>query len=368
MKTFNSILIIVLTALFCWSCQQSQYTIQGTTSGLADGDTLVLTNDMTGNTSLQKTVVKDGGFEFKGEVDSVSLCVIYVDSRPDVSINFFLEPAELKVHLSADAAESTVGGTKANEAWQSLNSKTAAFNAKMQHTMERLYSQELSEEENKRIVSELKAMEKEMVEHIVATAEQNIDNETGYFIATHFEDDNYFTTTKRIELIQKLPKAYRDRPEVNQLLEQLQRALTTEKGNKLPEFSLPDADGNSVSVAEIIGRSKLTIIDFWASWCGPCRQEMPSMVKLYEAYHEQGLEIVGISLDEDKSAWQKAVKEMGMKWPQLSDLKGWQSAAAELFHVKAIPLTIVIDSNGTILAKGLRGEMLQQAVAEQLQQ
>lgn len=132
------------------------------------------------------------------------------------------------------------------------------------------------------------------------------------------------------------------------------------------DFTMTAMDGTEMSVAKEAARHTLTIIDFWASWCGPCRQEMPRLVKLYEAYKDKGLGIIGVSLDEDRTAWETAVARMNMSWPQLSDLQGWDNAAARTFEVNSIPYTIVVDSDCNIVAKGLRGDRLDRFVAERL--
>ena len=127
-------------------------------------------------------------------------------------------------------------------------------------------------------------------------------------------------------------------------------------------FVMEDINGNKVSVKDVFSKNKITIIDFWASWCGPCRQEMPNLVNTYNKYKEQGLGIVGVSLDEDKEQWKDAVKEMNMTWIQLSDLKGWGNSAAQMYGIQAIPFTIIVDEKGNVLNIGLRGEALESFV------
>ena len=118
--------------------------------------------------------------------------------------------------------------------------------------------------------------------------------------------------------------------------------------------------------AEVVGAKVPVVIDFWASWCGPCRGEDPNVVKMYEKFHPKGLEILSVSLDEDKDAWLKAIEDDKLTWNHVSDLKGWQNAAAQLYCVNGIPHLVVLDENNVIVAKDLRGEELQNKVAELL--
>lgn len=137
-------------------------------------------------------------------------------------------------------------------------------------------------------------------------------------------------------------------------------------GAQFTDFSMPDPDGKMHSISEYVGKNKYTLVDFWASWCGPCRAEMPTVVKAYELYHGKGLEIVGVSLDNNKDAWVKAIDQLKMPWPHISDIKGWQCAGAAMYNVKGIPANVLIDQQGKIVAKNLRGEDLLNKMAELL--
>lgn len=136
--------------------------------------------------------------------------------------------------------------------------------------------------------------------------------------------------------------------------------------NTIPTFTMNDINGKSVAIQDEMAKNKLTILDFWASWCGPCMQEAPNVVAVYNDYQSKGLGIVGISLDNDEAAWKEAVEQLHMSWTQLSDLKGWDNEAARLFRVNSIPHTVIINSKGEILAEDLRGDELRKFVAAQL--
>jgi peroxiredoxin len=138
-------------------------------------------------------------------------------------------------------------------------------------------------------------------------------------------------------------------------------ANKTAIGSPAPDFILTDTHDKPVPLASF--RGKYLLVDFWASWCGPCRAENPNVVKAYRKYHPKGFAILGVSLDDQKSNWEKAIKKDKLSWTQVSDLKGWESSAAALYGVKAIPMNFLLDKEGKILGKGLRGKELEDKLA-----
>jgi peroxiredoxin len=133
-------------------------------------------------------------------------------------------------------------------------------------------------------------------------------------------------------------------------------------GNMAPELTLNTPEGATVSLSSLKG--KIVMIDFWASWCKPCRQENPNVVKIYNKYKNSGFEILGVSLDENKDKWVDAIKQDALPWPHISDLKGWQSAAAQVYGIQSIPFTVLVDKDGKIIDKNLRGELLENKLKE----
>ncbi|TXK47647.1 AhpC/TSA family protein [Pontibacter qinzhouensis] len=148
------------------------------------------------------------------------------------------------------------------------------------------------------------------------------------------------------------------------LNKQLEGLRSTAVGAMAPDFALPTPEGGSLALSTL--RGKYVLIDFWASWCGPCRQENPNVVRMYNAYKDKGFEIFGVSLDQSRDKWLAAIEKDKLTWPHVSDLKGWESSAAQLYKVNSIPQTILIDKEGKIIAKGLRGAELEAKLASLL--
>jgi peroxiredoxin len=136
-------------------------------------------------------------------------------------------------------------------------------------------------------------------------------------------------------------------------------------GKKAPDFTMNDVAGNPVSLSSKFG-AKLLLVDFWAAWCGPCRQENPNVVKVYNEFKKKGFDIFGVSLDRSKDDWVKAIADDKLSWTHVSDLQYWSNAAAKMYAVNSIPANFLLDETGTIIARNLRGEDLRNKVIELL--
>lgn len=146
--------------------------------------------------------------------------------------------------------------------------------------------------------------------------------------------------------------------------ERIKRLEKTEGGAQAPDFTLTDPQGNAVTMSSVKG--KIKIIDFWASWCGPCRLNNPALRKLYDELYPLGLEIIGVSLDTNKAAWEKAIEKDGLTWINVSSLKGWKCDLISLYNVTGVPALFVLNENNQIIATGLRGEQLREFLEERL--
>ena len=363
-----SLASILFSVALLTSCQSNSYKISGSVSsseGLADGDTLFVTKDLQTGIPSDTLIIEDGKFKLSGETDSTALCMIYSAKRNEINAAFFMEPGTIDIQLTDQPGGSRVGGTTCNNQWQTLNDSVMSIGKEINRIAEHIYGNNLSQEEQQKGMEQIDKLNKRFAELVVKTAEKNIDNEFGYFLLTYYPEELIDNNT-RAKLIKELPAEMRQRTAIKQMEQTINAAAKTAEGSTIKDFTQKTPDGTEISLMDEVKKYKVTVIDFWASWCGPCRQEMPFMMQMYDKLQSKGLGIIGISLDNDKDAWVKGTEALGFTWPQMSDLKGWDNEIAQHFQVTSIPHTIVVDQKGTILRRGLRGEELEAFVAEQL--
>lgn len=164
------------------------------------------------------------------------------------------------------------------------------------------------------------------------------------------------------ETVAMLSTEYPEEPNLKNMRAEVERLAVLAIGQPAPEIELPNPDGQIVKLSSLKG--KIVLLDFWAEWCKPCRAENPNIVKAYKKYNSSGFEVFGVSLDRTRDKWLKAINDDGLHWTQVSDLKYWNSEAAKTYNVKAIPMSFLLDENGVIIAKNLRGPALDQKLQE----
>ena len=340
------------------------YKISGTVEGIADGETIYL-QEAKGREliKLDSAVVANSAFAFNGRQDAaVNRYITYTPAEGKrIMADFFLENGNITVALGE---ESKIAGTPNNDIYQAYKTESAALNKEIKAMYEKGKAEDMTDEQKAEMEKTLEGLYNKQNDLIYNTIDANITNPVGIHL---WPGNSYSMELEQLQaLAAKVPAEYKSNERIAKLLQRIEVLAKTAVGQKFTDFTLPSPEGNPVKLGDIIAKNKYTLIDFWASWCGPCRREMPNVVAAYKEYNKKGFGIVGVSLDSDAEAWKKAIKEMGMTWDHMSDVKGWQCEGAALYGVNSIPATVLVAQDGTIIARNLRGEAIKEKLAELL--
>ena len=279
---------------------------------------------------------------------------------------FFLENGEISIRANADFfLNSTAKGTPNNDIYDFYKflDQYVADSIRKVCVLERmLYGEQPYEVENKNFKERSAIAKRRNTEIGIKMVNLYPDQAFAPFVI--YWSMRYRLPLEELKALRaKIDPSLNGHPYTKQLDEYIRLAAFSE-GSDMPDFTLPDQNGKKIKLSDF--RGKYVLIDFWASWCGPCMREMPNIVKLYKECKGKNFEILGVSLDSKKEAWLGAIKKNNMKWPQVSDLEMWSTAPVKLCNVTAIPYTVLIDPQGKVVALDLRGEKLIQKVKEVL--
>ena len=366
MKKF---LFLSAIAVIFAACQnKSEYTVQGNITGENFEGQQVFFEKWTDSimVSVDSTTIVDGAFKIKGETDSPVLRFLTIgDKESKIRTMLMVEPGKINVtydstfHISGSATNDayTAFNTKQNELNTKIRTLSDQYNAAESNgTMNETLEEELTSAFNK-TADESKAINYEFIK-------ANIDNELGQYL--FMVSSSMFEPEQQKEILALTNEDYKARKNIKRVVDRLEAMEAVAIGNNFIDFTMKNPAGEYVSLSDYAGKGKYVFIDFWAAWCGPCRNEMPNVVEAYKKYKSKGLEIVGVSLDKDHDKWIQGIKDLNMTWPQMSDLKLWESEVVGLYAIQSIPHTILLDKEGKIIAKDLRGKMLDEKLAELL--
>lgn len=322
MKQF---LFMVLVALLMVGCQETPkgYVINGEVEGMTDGTVYLKTFRNKMFFDVDTAVVKDGKFTFKGEVEQPLLYGLATEDM-DYPLQLFLENVAMDVKIGNDGETITVQNSPVNDIFQGNAAKVF---------------------------------------------EEGFDIDS---LVTKYPDSpaaafylyRYFTYQLPLDDLKatraKLSPSLANSPYVTDLDGIIKQLENVQIGKQAPEFSLPDTAGVMVSLSDFKG--KYVLLDFWASWCPPCRRENPNVVKEFNTYKDKNFTVLGISLDNNKEKWMQAIADDGLTWTHVSDLKFWDSEIPALYGVRGIPANVLLDPDGVIIARNVTGEKLQETL------
>ena len=346
-------IIAAFTCAAASSMAQVQYTVSGTYA--ENSKTVYLIDQLTEKT-IDSTVVADGKFAFTGTADKDALLAVQARNKNWMT-QFFNDGTPVSINLN----DSTLKGSQQNERLTKINYEIEQprklFAAKVDNlTREEMEARadELSDEMNK------------MITTLTTRAIRAFNEERNSLIPVAFA--GYYFLENGVEAYDELVKqqvAFVNHPYMKKMRDEVAEETRPKDGEKMAfigqqytDLEMADPDGKMHKISELVGEGKYVLVDFWASWCGPCRAEMPNVLEAYNKFHDKGFEVVGVSFDQKKEAWVKAIGQLKMPWLQISDLKGWECAAAPIYKIDGIPDNILIDPQGKIIDRGLRGKAL----------
>ncbi len=366
----KKIVLLSLILGLIWSCENAHekntaFTIKGTIKNYKDSLIFLKVREDGKWVSLDSAKVEDGKFSLKGHTEQAQIAYLLNQSK-NIAVQIYLESADMTVDADAEHMfDAKITGSNIHDSLDVYNKQVQVYNDKLQDC----YKQYQNARQNK----DEKLLKK--IDSLFISFDEERTNFIKKYIARH-------TSSPAVPYILYKELSYDLEPdEMEVMLSKIDKSLWSSKyykiiedkikilnkvavGKKAPDFTLNDTSGNPVSLYQFT--EKYVLIDFWASWCRPCRAENPGNVKLYAKYKDKGLAIFGVSLDKDKEAWTKAIKKDGLTWTQVSDLQGWNCAPAKLYGVSGIPHTVLLDENKIIIAKNLVGEELSKKISELL--
>ncbi len=377
MKKILLVLSVVAVLFSCNKAGENEYIVTGTIKGIAEGKTVTLeVQDETGQLKPVDTVkVEKGKFVLKGSAKEPEMNFMQVEGVQG-KVPFILENGDIEVVINKDSIEnSKVTGTYNNEELSSYKAKGMAIQKKMikfqQDNMAKM--NDAQQKKDSVVINVLRKEYNKFQEEFMKQSDDYLKTHNKAFISVLIIEGMFNQMAPDVAKIKKLygglDKSLKDTKHGKNIKSKLDKMNTpvaaaagVEVGTMAPEFSAPNPDGKVITLKESLG--KITIIDFWASWCQPCRQENPNMVAIYKAFHAKGLNMVSVSLDDEAAKWKAAIAKDQLTWTQVSNLKEMDDPIAKAYSIKLIPSTFIVDATGKVIAKDLRGDALKAKVAE----
>ncbi|MDX8338739.1 TlpA disulfide reductase family protein [Draconibacterium sp. IB214405] len=361
------LVVIFSVALFAACTQQNGFKITVKLDG-ADGKVVLEQRGASQWIGIDTADVVDGVAVLEGEVEFPGLYYLSVNGQRNKAI-IFVENANIAVTGKADSiAGVAISGSSTHDEFKKINDEIQKIGEEYMGLYQEARTASAAGDTTK--AQELMKQVEELYASVGTLQEDFVkNNPASYVTPMLLTQIQYEKDEAELEaLVNALDPKLSTVPEIVTLKEKIEKLKKVSVGQNAPDFTQNDADGNPVKFSDIYSKNELTLIDFWASWCGPCRAENPNVVATYNKYKDQGFSVFGVSLDRDKDAWLKAIEDDGLTWEHVSDLAYWNNAAAKMYAVSSIPSSLLVDKNGKIVAKNKRGEELGATVAEFLAQ
>ncbi len=367
MKKITLLALFTLSIISCNNLKDNEFLISGEAKGIENGKkAFVEMQSELGTIIMDTAVVTDGKFELRGIAKNIDLGFVRIENSP-INLPIIIEEGKIDIKIVKDSLhKSSLGGTPNNDMFQKFNNESRAIYEKVakyeRDNGEIMQNAQVKKDTVtiKRLMSEYQKFQDEMNVYSKKFINDNPDTYISVLLLENYLMRNYLSKEEVTKIYNKLDKTMQQTNSGKRISAVIFKKNVVKIGEKAPNFSANSPEGKRISLKETLG--KVTIIDFWASWCGPCRGENPNVVALYNEFHAQGLNIIGVSLDKDAAKWKEAIAKDGLTWPQISNLKYWNEPIAKMYNVESIPATFILDAKGNIVAKDLRGDALRAKV------
>ncbi|HZK03422.1 MAG TPA: TlpA disulfide reductase family protein [Bacteroidaceae bacterium] len=358
-------LLFAFVSIALLACSQNKYTVSGIVSGVDEGDTVMICEIVNGNSlfPIDTAIVSNEKYIFKGETDTseIHILVFYIDDQM-ATCSFFLEPGNITVNYANGIQ--TVGGTKTNNSFQKFYDKAEELNQIAMDLEQRLSEASQNNQDLSLLQIEMTTLQDKYKAIVASSIKDNSKNSFG--VRQIIDAYSMFEPEELDELLKSLEVKYGDNEYIIQLREMTNQQLNTSTGQQFIDFETETINGEVVKLSDYVKNNKVVLLDFWASWCAPCINEIPYLKQTYDSYKNRGFEIVSVSVDQDLDEWKEAVKNHSLTWPQLIDLQDSELSPAFIYSVRAIPSTFLINGDGEIIARGLRGAQIEEILKELL--
>ncbi len=358
--------LFVITLLMAACSSEPHYVINGKIEG-ADSVTFLLQKREAGKIiNMDSAVAYKGSFKIKGGVVRYPEMVLLVARGSRMRTSFYLENAEITITGKLDSLYAAkITGSKTQDEYQGFIDSNNLLSEKYT----KIYNEYQIAEQSRDTVK-VAQLEKDAaaVENEMTNLQKDFvkNNPSSFAAPSILSQLSYELEGSEIETyINAMDTAVANTETIKNLKERAVSMKAVAVGQKAPDFTMNDPEGNPVSLYSKIG-SKLLLVDFWAAWCGPCRKENPNVVKVYKEFNKKGFAVFGVSLDQKKDDWVKAISDDKLTWTHVSDLQYWNNAAAKMYAVSAIPANFLLDENGIIIGRNLREQALYDKVKEVL--
>lgn len=367
----KNLIVLILCTVVLFSCDrktadQSNFTITGEIAGEYDGNVYLFQREGGEWIKLDSSATENGSFTFEGYVDLPEVHYIASADR-DIYVPLFVEAGEIRFNTSADAfRDAEISGSDAQEQYEAFMRIESGFEENMGMAWENI--KKADEEGDDRLKDKWEekydSINDVLKQYILDYALQNDASPVAAYVVRR---NSYYFDEKDLEpVVTGFDPSIHDSPYVKYLIDRVKTLKRVAVGQSAVDFTMEDTTGKPVVLSSLYGNYLL--VDFWASWCGPCRRENPNIVAVYNDYHNKGFDVLGVSFDRERDDWLKAIRNDNLTWHHVSDLQGWGNAAGKLYAVNSIPSSVLLDPEGIIIAKNLRGEELRSKLEELLDQ